>query len=262
MVVVLLNQADDDARLETGRDIAHRLLAAGFQRVVISGAPAPQAKASVREVVLEPEASKSSKSTMRTAAVVLAAGRSTRMGSLKLALRLGEKSLLRRVAETALASPVDEVVVVLGHGAAELRCELPKDTRLHTVYNPDFAQGQSLSLRAGIGALDAQADAAVVLLGDQPLVRPEAVAALVEGFRLTGAALVRARYRGEPSHPVLFGRPLFAELAEVSGDQGGREVLARHNTQALWVNLDLDLPLDIDTEADYRGMAEKFPQRS
>ena len=71
----------------------------------------------------------------------------------KLALRLGEKSILRRVVEAALASPVDEVVVVLGHGAAELAQELPHDPRVRSIYNPDFAAGQSSSLKAGINAI-------------------------------------------------------------------------------------------------------------
>ena len=188
-----------------------------------------------------------------------AKGRLAGNPALKLALRLGGKSLLRHVVEAALAAPVDEVVVVLGHGAAELEQELPRDPRVRTVFNPDYATGQSSSVKAGINALASQAQAAVFLLGDQPLISSRAIEALVSAFRSGHSAVVRPRYRGTPGHPVLFSRALFPELLQVTGDQGGRELLARHQAEVAMVDLNLESPVDIDTKEDYSQLVRKLP---
>ena len=168
---------------------------------------------------------------------------------------------------------MNEVVVVLGHGAAELEQELPRDPRLRSVYNPDYATGQSSSLKAGIKAITSlhnaqpeapamaasEAQAAVFLLGDQPLISPQAIDAVVRAFRSRQSALVRPSYRGIPGHPVLFSRALFQELLQVMGDQGGREVLARHEAEIQTVELNLDAPIDIDTQEDYSQLVRNLP---
>jgi len=151
------------------------------------------------------------------------------------------------------------VVVVLGHGAAELEHELPRDPRVRTVHNPDYATGQSSSLKAGINAIAARAEAAVFLLGDQPLISSQAIEAVVNAFRSRHSAVVRPRYRGTPGHPVLFSRALFPELLQVTGDQGGRELLARHQAEVVMVDLNLESPVDIDTRDDYLQLVRKFP---
>jgi molybdenum cofactor cytidylyltransferase len=166
---------------------------------------------------------------------------------------------LRHVVEAALAAPVDEVVVVLGHGAAELEQELPRDPRVRTIFNPEYATGQSSSVKAGINALASQAQAAVFLLGDQPLISSRAIEALVSAFRSGHSAVVRPRYRGTPGHPVLFSRALFPELLQVTGDQGGRELLARHQAEVAMVDLNLESPVDIDTKEDYSQLVRKLP---
>ena len=275
-VVVLLNQADDDARLEAGRLVARILMSSTAKpaRVVIAAlAPRTTEEAAastamteaqpsgIREIVIGTgdETSSAYKTAAPVAAVVLAAGQATRMGELKLGMRLGEKSLLRRVVDSALASPVAEVVVVLGHGADELKQELPASERVRVVVNAAFADGQSTSLMAGIQALPLETQAAILLLGDQPLINPEAIRALIAAFRIRPANLIRTVYRGAlASHPVLFSRRLFAELLQVTGDRGGRELLLRHQEEALTVKLDLDPPVDIDTMEDYLALAKKF----
>ena len=276
-VVVLLNQADDDVGLEAGRMVAQSLMAStttkpervviaalaprGTERAAASTATAEAQPSSFREIVISTgdETSSAFKTAAPVAAVVLAAGQATRMGKLKLGMRLGEKSVLRRVMDSALASPVAEVVVVLGHGADELKQELPASERARVVFNPSFAEGQSTSLMAGIQALAPRMQAAILLLGDQPLISPEAIRALIAAFRIRPANLIRSVYRGElASHPVLFSRRLFAELLQVRGDRGGRELLLRHQEEALTVKLDLDPPVDIDTMEDYLALAKKF----
>ncbi len=270
-VVALLNQADDASRFESGCEVARELMERGAERVVIA---ALREAMPIRRVITG-SAHDGASSATRVSAIVLAAGEGRRMRSLtapqrakgrlagdpalKLALRLGGKSLLRHVVEAALASPVDEVVVVLGHGAAELELELPRDPRVRTAFNPDYATGQSSSVKAGINVLAPQAQAAVFLLGDQPLVSSRAIAALVGAFRSGGSAVVRPRYRGTPGNPVLFSRALFAELLQVTGDQGGRELLARHQAEVAMVDLNLESPVDIDTKKDYSQLVRNLP---
>jgi molybdenum cofactor cytidylyltransferase len=270
-VVALLNQADDESRFEAGCEVARELIERGAERVVIA---ALREAMPIRRVITG-GAHDSASSAARVSAIVLAAGEGRRMGSLKapqrakgrlagdpalkLALRLGGKSLLRHVVEAALAAPVDEVVVVLGHGAAELEQELPRDPRVRTIFNPDYATGQSSSVKAGINALASQAQAAVFLLGDQPLISSRAIEALVGAFRSGHSAVVRPRYRGTPGHPVLFSRALFPELLQVTGDQGGRELLARHQGEVAMVDLNLESPVDIDTKEDYSQLVRKLP---
>jgi len=264
-VALLLNQADDEGRMQAGCEVARELIERGAEHIVIAALHEP---VQIRKVNVKP-----------VSAVVLAAGEGRRMapqqakGGSKLALRLGEKSILRRVVEAALASSVNEVVVVLGHGAAELEQELPRDPRLRSVYNPDYATGQSSSLKAGIKAITSshnvrleapgiaasEAQAAVFLLGDQPLISPLAIDAVVRAFRSRQSALVRPSYRGIPGHPVLFSRALFQELLQVTGDQGGRELLVRHEAEIQTVELNLDPPIDIDTEKDYSQLVRNLP---
>ena len=294
-VVALLNQADDESRFEAGCEVARELIERGAERVVIAALREAMPirrvitrRSNPREIrsriipearptreVITGGAHDGASSAARVSAIVLAAGEGRRMGSLKapqqakgrlagnpalkLALRLGGKSLLRHVVEAALAAPVDEVVVVLGHGAAELEQELPRDPRVRTVFNPDYATGQSSSVKAGINALASQAQAAVFLLGDQPLISSRAIEALVSAFRSGHSAVVRPRYRGTPGHPVLFSRALFPELLQVTGDQGGRELLARHQAEVAMVDLNLESPVDIDTKEDYSQLVRKLP---
>jgi molybdenum cofactor cytidylyltransferase len=265
--VALLNQADDASRFEAGCEVARELIEHGAERVVIA---ALREAMPIRKVVTGRTGNCASDSAM-VSAIVLAAGEGRRMGSapakgrlagdpaLKLALRLGGKSILRRVVDTALAAPVGEVVVVLGHGAAELEQKLPRDPRVRTVYNPDYSTGQSSSLKAGINAIASQAQAAVFMLGDQPLISSQAIEALVGEFRRSKSAVVRPRYRGTPGNPVLFSRALFPELLQVTGDQGGRELLARHQADVAMVDLNLESPVDIDTRDDYSLLIRKFP---
>lgn len=253
-VVPLLNQADDNVRLEFGRAVARELLQRGLGRVVLGAVRDP---VPVRELAVA-EASKPRSAPSGVTAIVLAAGLGRRMGALKLGLRLGGKTLLRRVVESALASHVEEVIVVLGHGADELKTDLPGDNRLRTVFNPHYAEGQSWSVKAGVNALRPQAGAAVFLLGDQPLIEPATINAVIAEFRKGKAPVVQPVYRGVKGHPVLFARRLFAELSAVSGDEGGREVLLRQQAALATVEVDRDLPRDVDNAEDFKAVAGEF----
>ncbi len=186
---------------------------------------------------------------MKVAGIVLAAGRSTRMGVNKLLLRIEGETLVRRAARTALEAGLDPVLVVLGHEAELVASDLG-GLRCATVENPRHALGLATSLDAGIAAVPAEASAAVVLLAAMPLVGAEMIAALVERHRATGAALVASRYGAVVAPPALYARSAFAELRGGEGEGRGREVLARHAGEVSWVDWPEDALADVDEAAD------------
>lgn len=190
-------------------------------------------------------------------AVILAAGSSTRMGRDKLSLKFKGKTLLQHAIDNALASKASEVIVVLGHEAATLRAEIRPAARLRMVENPSYREGMSTSLKAGLRELDPQAEAVLVLLGDQPLVDAKVLDALIDKYQETGASMVAPAYRGEWGNPVLFHKSLFPELMEVEGDVGGREVVARHRDRLELVPIESALASkDVDTWEDYLSLSQ------
>jgi molybdenum cofactor cytidylyltransferase len=186
--------------------------------------------------------------------VILAAGRSSRLGRPKQLLDLAGEPLLRHVVRNAIASDLSEVVLVLGHQAAQIESAIGEWGQRVAV-NPDYAAGQSTSLRIGLGAVDPLAEAVVFLLGDQPQVGPSIIDALIARFRETGAPIVMPTYGGIAANPVLFVAELFPELARVVGDEGARSVVARHRERVATVAVgDGPPPRDVDTEADYQAL--------
>lgn len=190
--------------------------------------------------------------------IVLAAGRSSRMGRPKQLLELAGRPLLQHVLDVAERAPLEEIVLVLGDSAGPVWAALRPGPRVRVALNRGFAEGQSTSLRTGIWALSPDAEAAVVLLGDQPGVRADAVAAVVESFRAGAGPVVQTTYGGRPGHPVLFARPVWAELEGAAGDEGARGVLAAHPEWRRTVEVGGEPPTDVDDEEDYRRIRDAF----
>jgi molybdenum cofactor cytidylyltransferase len=192
-----------------------------------------------------------SESIRPVAGVVLAAGSSTRMGRNKLLLQLDGESLLRRLVRRAVAARLDPLIVVVGFEADRAVRELA-GLPCHAVINPDYERGLNGSLKAGVHAVPTTAAAALVMLADMPHVTTEMMETLVLRYRATGAGLVISDYKGVNAPPMLFDRTLFAELEAMEGDDGGKDVIARHRGEALVVSWpaaaldDLDLPEDYD----------------
>jgi molybdenum cofactor cytidylyltransferase len=187
------------------------------------------------------------------AAVVLAAGTSSRMGRQKLLLPVGDgRPLVRVSVERVLAAGLEDVVVVVGADADAVGAALA-GLPVRTVRNPRFAEGQSTSLRTGVDALHPETEAAVVALADQPLPDPDLVRRLAAAFRREGKPIVVPRYRDGRGNPVLFAASLFDELRAVTGDQGGRGVVARDPGRVTEVVVDAPMPRDLDTPADYEA---------
>ncbi len=188
----------------------------------------------------------------RVAAVVLAAGASSRFGRLKQLLPWQEGTLLGHVVDTALESLVDPVIVVLGNRAEECRDALDRRP-VKIVTNEDWAEGQSTSVKAGVAALPDNVRSAVFPLADQPMVTAHIINALIARYRFTLAPVVWPEHAGERGNPVLFDRALFPDLMRLSQDAGGRSVLKAHVADGERVPVDdAGILFDIDTPADYQ----------
>lgn len=186
----------------------------------------------------------------QVAAVVLAAGRSSRMAPRNKLLLPGADGtpMVARVVDTALASRARPVIVVLGNQAAEVRRALAGRS-VRFVEAPDYAAGLSASLRAGVAAVPAEAAGAIVCLGDMPLVAPEVLDALIATHDAEeGRGIVVPAWHGKIGNPVLWDRRYFPELAALTGDVGGRGLLERHAEQVAQVEVESDAVLrDFDT---------------
>ncbi len=161
------------------------------------------------------------------------------------------QALVRVVAGCALQAGLSPVVVVTGaaHEAVE---NVIADLPLQLVHNPEYSNGQSSSLRAGVAALPDKAMAVLVLLGDQPFVSAAIMRQLVQCWQSTHAPIIAPIYAGQRGNPVLFDRTLFLELLSIRGDQGARQLLSMQPERVRYVYFDDKRPLmDIDTPEDY-----------
>src|SRR3954464_9420495 len=191
----------------------------------------------------------------KVAAIILAAGRSTRMGGPnKLLAELGGKTLVRIVAEQALASKASEVVVVTGHQADQVEKSLA-GLQVTFIRNPDFAEGLASSVKAGISAVPEGADAAVVLLGDMPLIDARLIDRPIEALAPERGGLIAVPVSdGRRGNPVLWSRRFFSELMTLDGDIGARHLIAKHGEAVAEVPveghgafLDIDTPQALET---------------
>jgi molybdenum cofactor cytidylyltransferase len=190
----------------------------------------------------------------RVAAIVLAAGGSARMGQPKQLLHIGDRPMVRHVTETVMAVGLAQVVVVTGADAEAVSAALA-DLPVDIVLNESWAEGMSGSIRAGLGALRSEIQAAMLVLGDQPALTPEALEMLVARYRATRAHIIAPFYQGRRGNPVLFDRVMFSELLAVQGDRGGRLLVERHRDEVERVDLqDPAVIMDIDSPQDYEGI--------
>jgi molybdenum cofactor cytidylyltransferase len=202
------------------------------------------------EIVTRPQPRKSADGEGRNiTAVILAAGRSTRMGGPnKLLAELNGKPLVRTVTEQALASKASDVIVVTGHQAAEVEKALA-GLKVKFVRNPDFAAGIASSVKAGIAGVPQDADGAVVCLGDMPLIDASLIDRLIEAFAPDrGQLIVVPVSDSRRGNPVLWSRRFFDELMTLDGDIGARHLIAKHGETVAEVAVEGGGAfLDIDT---------------
>jgi molybdenum cofactor cytidylyltransferase len=197
----------------------------------------------------QPRESRGADSNRQVTAIILAAGRSTRMGGPnKLLAELRGKPLVRIVAEQALASKAKGVIVVTGH-QAELVEKALEGLNLRLVRNPDFSEGLASSVKAGIAAVAGDADGAVICLGDMPMISAQFIDHLIEAFAPDRGNLIAVPVSaGRRGNPVLWSRRFFNELMTLDGDIGARHLIAKHNEAVAEVPVEGDAAfLDIDT---------------
>ena len=199
----------------------------------------------------------------RCAAVILAAGASTRLGQPKQLLRMGDESLLHRTARLALEAGCGPVFAVLGYEAETMRPEL-SGLGVESVVNSAWQEGMGASLRAGIEAvqkLDPLPEAVVILVCDQPRLTADHLRILVDNHQSArrsansvtiGTVITASVYAGRTGVPAVFSSDLFSELAALSGDQGARSLIRAHAAEVREIpwpegEWDLDGPGDIAT---------------
>jgi molybdenum cofactor cytidylyltransferase len=191
------------------------------------------------------------------AAVILAAGKSSRMGSNKLVLEINGRPMLRHVAEAAIASRARPVVAVLGNDSAAVATTL-EGLDIVLLENPDFRDGLSASIRIGIAALPETVAGALILLGDMPAISPGLIDRVIEAFDGSGGSICVATHNTQRGHPVLFARRYFPEFLKLEGDVGARGVIETHADYVLEIETEDDGPLvDIDTPdalAEFRAL--------
>ena len=179
------------------------------------------------------------------AGVLLAAGRSSRFGADKLSAKLRGKSIIRWSAES-LAAGVDELFVVLPPAADTMMQMLARlDARF--VVNLSRDEGMASSIRAGVAAMPAEAEALVVALADQPLIDTATIDALIEAWRADEPAAVAVEYQDGRGHPVLFARECFESLSSLRGDVGARALLDALGDRVTFIQVDAHIPVDVDT---------------
>ena len=190
------------------------------------------------------------------AGILLAAGTSSRMGRNKMLFELNGESVLRGAARRALAAGLSPLLVVLGHEAEKSRAELD-DLPCQIVINPNYEQGINSSLKAGISAVPAGTQAAVVMLADMPFVTPEMIAGLIDRYRKSEAPLVISDYEGVNAPPMLYDKSLFDELLAMTGEGCGRQVVRRHREEAEVLPWPVSALADIDVPEDYERLSAK-----
>jgi molybdenum cofactor cytidylyltransferase len=183
--------------------------------------------------------------------LVLAAGGSSRLGRPKQLLPYRGATLLDAVLATARACAFDQLVVALGGAADQVRREVDLGGA-DVVVNDAYGEGCSSSIAAALRALHPSCDELVLLLGDQPGVRPDTVGTLLAGRG--DAPLAVCRYDDGRGHPFAFARSVFGELAQLHGDKGVWKLLDRHGDAVAEVAIPGPVPIDVDTPDDYAAV--------
>ena len=181
-------------------------------------------------------------------AVVLAAGRSLRMGSKnKLLERLGGKSILHHVVTALQESKIKSVVVVLGHEAEKIKIDLEGEDVTY-VMNPDYEQGIGTSISTGIRSVDKSTRGALIMLGDMPVISAKTIDKLVYDFnRNPQAEIVVPTYEDQSGNPVLWSTRFFPQLSSLSGDRGGKPLIEKNTDVVSFCSVDSEsVHIDVD----------------
>ena len=185
-------------------------------------------------------------------AIILAAGKSKRMGELKQLLPMGDKTVIEQTIDCFLDCQVDEVIVVLGYKAGEIM-ERISGKPVKVVINPIYHHGMSTSIVKGLSQVDKGSKAVMLALGDQPFLEKEIINNLIQAFLHNDQGIVIPVYRGIRGHPVIFDIKYKDELLSLTGDIGGKKVIEKYPDDVLEVEVNSgSVIMDIDTKNDYQ----------
>jgi molybdenum cofactor cytidylyltransferase len=199
---------------------------------------------------------------IRIAAVVLAAGGSTRLGQPKQLLKLGDTPLLEYVLRTVRQADVDDRYIVLGHAAATIREQISLDG-FQEIHNPDYVSGQSTSVCVAVDAVPDDTSAIIFVLGDQPLQIPGVIDLLADNYRENPVPIIQPQYQNGPGNPVLIDHSLFGELATLTGDTGARPILRENPDLIRRIDCsNWERPGDVDTWDDYERVKAAYEAMS
>ncbi len=194
----------------------------------------------------------------KVAAVVLAAGGSTRFGQSKQLIDWRGKPLLAHVADVALHAGLEPVVAVVGCQAREMLAALG-DRPLRTLMNWRWEEGMATSVQAGLAGVPPDAKAAMFIQCDQPLITPDLLQALVDRYEQTEASIIHPTHGGRRGTPVLFAQRFFPELSAITGDEGGRSLIDHHPEQVETVRVrNPDMLVDVDTPDAYERLRAAY----
>ncbi|HIM44816.1 MAG TPA: 4-diphosphocytidyl-2C-methyl-D-erythritol kinase [Alphaproteobacteria bacterium] len=231
----------------TRRDVM--TMGAGGLLMEIPSRPLPRAFASPKAPTVREDQEATESGPTKVAAIVLAAGESRRMGNInKLVVKVDGVAMVARAADAALDSGADPVIVVTGHESEKVEAALT-GRAVEILHNPDYAEGMSTSLRAGLAAFPADIGAAVICLGDMPHVDAALISRLIAGFDpAQGHAICVPTYKGKRGNPVLWAARFFAEMQRLAGDVGARHLIGEHGDAVHEIECgDAAVTFDVDT---------------
>jgi len=189
--------------------------------------------------------------------IILAAGRSKRMGKQKLLLPFRGSTILENVVETVTScKSIEEVIVV--YGAAEIIHKVEK-YNVKTVYNPIAEEGQSTSVIAGLKSSDPGAKAYMFIVGDQPFISLCVLENLIDIWKQNTSSIIVPRYNGKNGMPTIFSADFKNDLMNITGDKGGRDVIKTNPDKVIYVDMDDAMAgFDVDTPEDYEKLVKQI----
>lgn len=192
------------------------------------------------------------------AALVLAAGMSTRMGQAKMVLPWGNTTIIGQVIRVLKSSGLVKIVVVTGAGRQQV-VEVLENTDVEIVHNPMYSNGEMLhSFQLGLSRLSSQLDAVLVALGDQPLIRSEVVCALLQEYLNTRAAIVVPSINNRRGHPWILDRRMWSNVGRLRSPETLRDFLNSHADEIHYLKVDdSSILVDIDTPEQYRKLHDE-----
>lgn len=192
-----------------------------------------------------------------TAGVILAAGGSTRFGIPKQLLLFGRNTFIEQVTETCINARLSPIIVVLGNEAKEIKKVLDRfEGQIEVIENKEWKSGQSSTLRIAISSIH-NSNSTLFLLSDQPQISNDLIMSLIDSFKVHDSDIVAPFVGEKRANPVLFSNKLYKELANLNGDEGGRQLFGNHRVDRLnWQ--DERILIDVDTPEDYECLKKAY----